>query len=51
MGGTGRFKNAQAVEGNLISTSITEPFDPDGDVTALPFGFEVWGQIDLGRRR
>ena len=50
MGGTKRFRNVQPAPGNLISTVVSEPFDPVGDVTAIPFAFQVLGQIDLGRR-
>lgn len=50
-GGTKRFQKAKAAQGNLISSVITEPFDLNGDVTAIPFKFILVGEIDLGRRR
>jgi hypothetical protein len=50
IGGTGRFENAQAAPGNVISTIVSEPFDPEGDLTAIPFAYRALGQFDLGRR-
>ncbi len=51
-GGTKRFRRAAAVpNNNIISTAVTDPYDPNGDLTAIPFVFQKLGRIDLGRRR
>ena len=49
IGGTGRFENASAVDGNIISTLYSEPFDPS-DLTNITGYFQKVGKINLGKK-
>ncbi len=51
LGGTRRFENAGPTDETMMTFVESEPYDPDGNITAIPFSFETIGEFDLGKRR